>query len=152
VARHDASEDGGGGFFRLLHVDEYLTVDARGSIRDPRAQVQQVPQHPGDLGSEQVNGGRVALVRRQRDHDDTGRVNEGDDRDRHEPATEGEVARAMTRYFPLQVGVDRPADGEHVDEVIGDTADRDDVGRDPRRQQVDPDANEVRSPLGGSAR
>jgi len=109
--RQDASQDGGGGFFRLLHVDEFLTVDARGSIRDPRAQVQQVPQHPGDLGSEQVNGGRVALVRRQRDHDDTGRVNEGDD-----------------------------------------TADRDDVGRDPRRQQVDPDANEVRSPLGGSAR
>ena len=33
-------------------------------------QVQQVPQGPDDLGPEQVQAGRVALVRRQRDHDD----------------------------------------------------------------------------------
>ena len=54
----------------------------------------------------------MALVRRQRDHDDGGGVGEGHEGDGREPAAQGEVARPVRRYFRLPVGVDRPADGE----------------------------------------
>jgi hypothetical protein len=77
----------GGGRYRLFQFDDLLAQDACGPIGDPSAQVQQVPEPPGDFSSEQVDGCCVALVRCQRDHDDGCRVSEADTRDGYKPAT-----------------------------------------------------------------